>query len=91
MTASIIPLQMTLVSQIYYIPPITFDDRPRPHRRARYIPDLLTYAISVASENYFSTLTTPSDYTDLLPSYDPNTLHVTSMDVPVQGRVYRGY
>ena len=43
------------------IPPIAFDDRPRPHKITGYTPDLLPAAISVASENYFSALTTPSD------------------------------
>ena len=32
------------------LPPITIDDRPHPHKRARYNPDLLLAAISVASE-----------------------------------------
>ena len=43
------------------IPPIAFDDRPCPHKISCYTPDLLPAAISVALENYFSTLTTPSD------------------------------
>ena len=41
--------------------------------------------------NYFSTLTTPSDSPDLLPSDDPNTLHVMKKDVTFLGRVKRGY
>ena len=55
---------------------ITLDDRSCMHKRARYTPDLLPYAISFASENYVSTLTAPSDLPHLLPSGDPNTLHV---------------
>ena len=73
------------------LPPATFDDRTRPHKRARYTPDLLLATISVASENSVSTLTTPSYSLDLLPSYNPNTLHVMKKDVPVKGRFHRGY
>ena len=72
------------------LPPITIDDRPCPHKRARYTLDLLPAAISVASENSVSNLTTPSDSPDLLPSDDPNTLHVMNKDAPFQGRVHRG-
>ena len=43
------------------LPPITIDDRPPPHKRARYTPDLIPAAIYVASENYVSILTTFSD------------------------------
>ena len=50
--------------------------RPPPHKRARYTPYLLPAAISVASENYVSTLATPSDSPDILPTDDPNILHV---------------
>ena len=56
--------------------PITFDDISRPHKRPCYNPDLLPADISVAHENYFITLTTPSDSIDVLSSDDPNTLHV---------------
>ena len=72
------------------LPPVTFDDIPRPHKRAHYKPDLLPANISVASENYSSTLTTPYDLLYLLPSDDPNNLHIMNMDVPVIGRVYIG-
>ena len=56
------------------LPPKTIDDIPCSYKRARYTPDLLTVTISVASENYVSTLTTPSDLPRvlLLPSDDPN-------------------
>ena len=58
------------------IPPITFDDRPHLHKRSRYNPDLLPYAISVASNNSFINLTTPPDLPYVLPSDDHNTPHV---------------
>ena len=74
-----------------HLPPITIDNRPRLHKRARYTPDLLPYAISVASEDYVSTLTTPSDSPDLLPSDDLNTLYVMKKYVPLKGGVNRGY
>ena len=71
--------------------PITFDYRPRPHKIARYTPDMLPNAIYVASENSFCTLTTPSDYPDLHPSDDPNNIHVKKKYVTFLGRVKRGY
>ena len=71
--------------------PITFDDRTRPHKSDQYTPYILPDNIYFDLENYFSTLTNPSDYPDLLPSDDPNTLHVMNMDVTVLGRVHRGY
>ena len=74
-----------------YIPPITIYDIPHPYRRARYNPDLLPAAISIASGNYDSTLNTPSDLTDLLPSDDTNTLHVRNKYVHFQGRTNIGY
>ena len=43
------------------ITPINFDDRPLLHKRSRYIPDLIPYYISVASESSFSTMITPSE------------------------------
>ena len=58
------------------LPPITIDGRHRPHKISHYTPDMLPYAISVDSENYFSTLITPSDSQDLPPSSDRNPLHV---------------
>ena len=71
--------------------PITIDDRPHPHKRAQYTPDLLPAAISAASENYVSTFNTAYDSPDLLPSDDTNTLHVMKKDVHFQGRVHIGY
>ena len=73
------------------LPPITIDDILRPHKRSRYTPDLLPAAISAAPENYGSTLTTPSDSPDLLPSDDPTTLHDMEKDVTLLGRVNIGY
>ena len=74
-----------------HLPPITIDDRPPPPKRARYVPNLLPDTISVASENTVSTLTTPSDFPDNLPTDGPKTLHVMKKYVPVKGRVHRGY
>ena len=52
---------------------------------------MIPYTISVASENDFSTLITPYDSPDLLPSDDPNTLHVINKDVPFLGGDKIGY
>ena len=71
------------------LPPITFDDRPRPHKWSQYTPDLLPDDISVASENYFNTFTTPYDLPYLLLYDGPNTLHGTNMDVSVRVNVHR--
>ena len=73
------------------LPPITIEDRPHLHKRVLYTPDLLPFAISVASENAFSNLTTPSYSPYLLPSDDPNTLYVIIEYEPYRGRVKRGY
>ena len=70
-----------------HLPPITIDDRPPPHKRTQYAPDLLPPAISVASENVVRTLTTPSDSPDQLPTDDPNTIHVLKKFFPLKGRV----
>ena len=59
-----------------HLPTITIDYRTPPHKRARYAPYLLPPAISVAFEDYFSTLTTPSNSPDILPTDDNNTIHV---------------
>ena len=74
-----------------HLPPITVDDRPPLHKRAQYAPDLLPAAISVVSEKYVITLTTPSYYPDLLPTDDHNTRHVLKKCVALKGRVHRGY
>ena len=63
--------------------PITIYDRPPPHKRDQYTPDLLPSAISVASENYVSNLTNPSDSPDILPNDDPSTIHVIEKDMPL--------
>ena len=68
-------------------PPITIDDRPRPHKITRYTQDLLPYSISFDPENSVSTLTTPSGFLDILPSDDHITLHVMNKDGPFLGRV----
>ena len=73
------------------LPPDNFDDRPRPHKRSRYTTNMLPASISVASENYFSTLTTPYDSPYLL-TYDyPNAIYVMNMDVPFLGMLHIGY
>ena len=74
-----------------HLPPIIIDDRPRPHKRAQYTPDLIPAVISVASENYVINLTTLSDSPGLLTSDDHKTLHVIKKYVPLKGRVDSGY
>ena len=73
------------------IPPITIDDIPRPDKRASYTPDLLPATISVDSEKYVSTLTTTYDYTDFIPSYDPNNFHVMMKYEPYLEKVKHRY
>ena len=85
------PFTYDFVRPYLNLPPITFDNRPHPHKRVCYTPDLLLADIFVASENTFSTLITPYDSPDLLPSDDTNNLHVMKIDVPVLGKVHRGY
>ena len=57
--------------------PITIDDIPRPHKISHYTSDVLPSTISVAYENFVSTLTTPYDLPRniLLPSDYPNHFH----------------
>ena len=71
--------------------PITIDDRPHPHKIACHTPYLIPAEIYVASENYSSTLTTPSDSPDLLHSDDPNPLRVMNKNGPYSSRVKGGY
>ena len=71
--------------------PVTFYYRPCPHKRSCHTPDLILYVISVASKFSLSTFTTPSDSSDLLPSDDPNALHVIKEYVPFLHRVKIGY
>ena len=68
---------------IYLPSPLMID--PPPPKRARYAPNLLPATISVASENSVSTLTTPSDLPDILPTDGPKNLHVLKKYVPVKG------
>ena len=74
-----------------YLPPITIGGRPSPQKRSQYAPDLLPDAISVASEYYVITLTTPSDFPDLLPTDDTNTFHVVKKYMPLRFRLNVGY
>ena len=73
--------------------PITIYDRPIPHKRARYTPDLLPATIYVVSRKYVITLTTPSYSPQLLllSSGDPNHHCVMNKDEAYRGRVKRGY
>ena len=73
-----------------HLAPITIYDRPPPHKRSQYAPDLLPSAISVASENYVSTLTNPYDSPDILPTDGPKNLHVLKKGLPLKGRFHRG-
>ena len=72
------------------LPPMIFDDTPHPHKRARYTPYLISAAIYISLGNYFSTLTTPYDFPDILPSDNPNSIRVMNIYVPVLDRVHRG-
>ena len=74
-----------------HLPPITIDDRPPLHKSSEYAPNLLPDTSSVASENSVSTLTTPSDFPDILPADGPKNLHVLKKYLPVKGRVHRWY
>ena len=85
------PFTADFGSPYLHPPPITIDDRPCPHKRARNAPNLLPDSISVASENYGSTLTTPYDLPDILPYGDPNTLHVMNKYVSLKCRFNIGY
>ena len=44
------------------LPPVPLDESYIPNKRARYTPDQIPAAISVASGKYVGTLTTPSDH-----------------------------
>ena len=77
----------------YNPPPITIYDRPLPHKRSRYTPDLLPDVIYAASERYDSTLATPSDSPWLLlqTSGDPTPPHSMNKYDPYRGKVKIGY
>ena len=91
MNASVIPLQMILVAQLCIYLPSPLMIYPPTHKRVWYAPDLLPASISIASTNSVSNLTTPSDSPEILPTDDPNTLHVVNKDTPLEGRVHIGY
>ena len=84
------PFKYDFFSPAYNLPSMNFDDTPCPYKRSHYTPDLLSAAISVASENAFNNFTIPYDELYLLTTDDTNTLHVMKMCVPVQGRVHIG-
>ena len=75
------------------LPLITIVDRPRPHKRALYIPDIIPATIYVSSEKSVITLTTPSTSSKiiLLSSDYPKPRHTTKKDDPYRGRVKSGY
>ena len=75
------------------LPPIIIDDISFPHKISRYTPDLLPAAISVASKNCVSILTTPSDspLILILPSDDTNPTYAMKKYEPYRGRVKIGY
>ena len=93
MTDSRITLQLILAAHIWIQPPIPVDDRPYQHKISRCTPYMLPDTIYVASENYVSTFTKPSDSPRLflLPSDDPNPPHAMKKDDPYRGRVKIGY
>ena len=74
-----------------HLPPITIDDRPPPHKIYQYTPDMLPATINVAYKNSVSTLTNPSNFSDILPTNDTNIIHVMKKYEPYIGRVERGY
>ena len=73
------------------LPPIIIDDIPLLHKIAHYTKYLLPDTISIAYGNYGSTLTTTSNFPDLLPYDDHNTLYIMKKYVPFLCRVKRGY
>ena len=75
------------------LPLITIVDRPRPHKRSLYIPDIIPATIYVSSEKSVITLTTPSTSSKiiLLSSNYPKHHHTTKKDDPYRGRVKSGY
>ena len=83
------PFTADCASPAMHIPPITIDDSLPPPKRARYAPNLLPATISVAYENSVSTLTTPSDLPDILPTDGQKNVHVLKKGLPVNGRVHR--
>ena len=85
------PFSADCGSPAMHLPPITIDDRPPPPKRARYAPNLLPATIYVVSENSVSTLTTPSDLPDILPTDGQKNVHVLKKGLPVNSRVHRGY
>ena len=79
-----------------HLPTITIDDRPptphpTSHKRYRITPYLIPAAIYVASENYVSTFNSPSDSPDILPTDDPNDLHVMRKYMFLEFRLQIGY
>ena len=87
------PIQTTLPRTPFTAPlhtpdlnlsPMPLYDSSRPNKKDHYTPNLLPYAIYVASGNSGSTLTNPSDppQDSVLTSYAPSTGHTTMRDKP---------
>ena len=66
---------------------------PRQNKISMYTPNPLSYAFSVASVNYVSTLNSPCRYPQVIPLtfYGPNTHHTTIQDIPYCVNVKIGY
>ena len=90
MTASIITLQMNLVAQILiYLPlPLIIDPTWIKEPAIPHICSHLPYLLPLI---FFSNLTTPSDYPDILPYVDTNTIHLIKKYVNLLVRVKIGY
>ena len=84
------PFTADCVSPAMHLPTITINYRPPPPKRARYAPNLLPATIFVASEKSVITLTTPSDFPDILPTDGQKNFHVLKKGLPVNGLVHRG-
>ena len=83
------PFKSECVSPVLNMPPIIIDNIPHLDKRARYTPDLLPAAISVASEKSIITFTNPSDSPQhlVLTSDDTNHIRYIKKDEPYSGRV----
>ena len=87
-----IPFPVECGSPYLNLPPMPLDENSRPKKRARYTPDQLPAAISVASGKSVGTLTTPSDRPQdiFLISDAPSTDHTTMRDKPGCAKDKRG-
>ena len=91
MTDSMISLHMNLIYRICIYLPSYFMIYPARIKDPN-IPQICSHMTSLLPlKKYVSTFTTPSDLTDILPSDDPNTIHIMKKYVNLFGRVHRGY